>query len=353
MRHIDAIPKRSVLLVAIITGLVAAGLFLAFEVTSLRRWLDDDIEAYRAALLQAKRAHIHELVDLVIQTVELERASARAQLGAEAQPELVEARAKERIHAWLRGLRTADNGYFWINEILDYDGGDGYARRFVHPNLPETEGLPLSTNTRDAAGRLPYLAELEGVKKDGELFFIYDFKKPGTGDVALKMSYARLYKEYDWVIATGVYLDDVEAQASSYEATLRAANKQQMFLLVGFSVALLGAALAIVVAAGRQVYAAVTRQAERDQLTGLYNRTVGQNRLDQELARSRRRGGSLSLLLCDLDHFKRINDTYGHPAGDAILRMVAEVFTTGLRIEDSAFRWGGEEFLLILGAVGI
>ena len=88
--------------------------------------------------------------------------------------------------------------------------------------------------------------------------------------------------------------------------------------------------------------------AEQDPLTGLLNRRTFMHELEQEVERARRYDRSLALVLCDLDHFKALNDTHGHPAGDEALRRLADVVTTGLRVGDSAFRIGGDEFALLL-----
>jgi len=89
-------------------------------------------------------------------------------------------------------------------------------------------------------------------------------------------------------------------------------------------------------------------RATRDALTGLWNRGAIQEILDRELARSYREGHVLSLGMADLDHFKRINDTYGHAAGDAVLREATKRLEQTLRIYDSLGRYGGEEFLVVL-----
>ena len=73
-----------------------------------------------------------------------------------------------------------------------------------------------------------------------------------------------------------------------------------------------------------------------------------QKRFDQELARQSRQGGALGLMLLDLDHFKQINDRYGHTAGDVALSTAAEVILDSIRTFDHAARWGGEEFLVLL-----
>jgi diguanylate cyclase (GGDEF)-like protein len=88
--------------------------------------------------------------------------------------------------------------------------------------------------------------------------------------------------------------------------------------------------------------------AVRDGLTDLYNRRAFDELLVQALAREDRQQGRLALILLDLDHFKKLNDTYGHPAGDAALRASAKVLTQHLRKGDLAARYGGEEFVVIL-----
>lgn len=90
----------------------------------------------------------------------------------------------------------------------------------------------------------------------------------------------------------------------------------------------------------------------RDELTGAYNRRFLMETLAREQARTGRLGGSFCVCLMDVDHFKRVNDTLGHPAGDAALQSVAAVAARGLRAVDAFGRIGGEEFLVILPDTG-
>lgn len=92
--------------------------------------------------------------------------------------------------------------------------------------------------------------------------------------------------------------------------------------------------------------------AEHDDLTGLLNHRVIEDRLQGEIDRARRERSPLSLLMIDLDHFKKINDTYGHPAGDAMLREIGAVLLRSVRSYDWIGRYGGEEFLVILPGSG-
>ena len=89
-------------------------------------------------------------------------------------------------------------------------------------------------------------------------------------------------------------------------------------------------------------------QVDRDPLTGLFNRRHLAATMDRELARCARDDAPISAIMIDIDHFKQINDTHGHPVGDEVLKAVAAVLAQSLRAGDIACRYGGEEFLLLL-----
>ena len=96
-----------------------------------------------------------------------------------------------------------------------------------------------------------------------------------------------------------------------------------------------------------QLRESLRQQSLRDSLTGLFNRRYLEEGLERELARCLRRGLPLSVLMLDIDYFKRFNDEHGHPAGDALLQKVGEVLASLTRGEDIACRYGGEEFTLV------
>lgn len=93
--------------------------------------------------------------------------------------------------------------------------------------------------------------------------------------------------------------------------------------------------------------------ATRDELTGLFNRRMMLDVLRSEVARARRVGEPFCLGMLDLDHFKQVNDTYGHLAGDAILREAALRMQDSVRCYDTLGRWGGEEFLIVMSAADL
>jgi two-component system, cell cycle response regulator len=93
---------------------------------------------------------------------------------------------------------------------------------------------------------------------------------------------------------------------------------------------------------------ALRRMATRDELTGLLNRREFERILTEEDERAQRFGHSLALVMVDIDHFKRVNDTHGHSAGDAVLREVAQRIAAEARSVDRVVRFGGEELVVIL-----
>lgn len=95
-------------------------------------------------------------------------------------------------------------------------------------------------------------------------------------------------------------------------------------------------------------YEQALHAARRDPLTGLCNRAALNETLEREVQRARRHEHALSLVVMDVDHFKRINDRHGHAAGDAVLRAVSERIRGSIRDTDVAFRFGGEEFVVLL-----
>ncbi len=128
--------------------------------------------------------------------------------------------------------------------------------------------------------------------------------------------------------------------------TQRRLNKSDLISLVNFATQ---AGLAI---ESFQMHEKIRNMTIKDGLTEVYNRRYFDNYLPREVQRCRRYKRFLSLLYLDVDHFKEINDLYGHPAGDLVLKHVAERLVQGLRNVDIVVRMGGDEFAVILPEVG-
>jgi diguanylate cyclase (GGDEF)-like protein len=91
----------------------------------------------------------------------------------------------------------------------------------------------------------------------------------------------------------------------------------------------------------------------RDALTGIHNRRSLEICLGEEIERAKRYGHPLSMIMFDIDYFKKVNDTYGHQCGDFILQQIATTIEKNIRIEDTLARYGGEEFCCILPEISI
>ena len=284
--------------------------------------------------------------------------------------------AKRRSIAIVRSLHFPLNQYVWINGIRNYSGGPGYAVRVVHPSMTGDEEILLSTETRDPAGNLPYRQELEGVLKDGSVYFSYVFKKLNSEQKTEKLAYAQLYKPFDWVVCTGIHTDDMLSIVAKRESDFNRAFRNQILsyakiisiisLLYIGTILIFERRLTSMINAFidklRQdetalreekskldyAYQELQRVAYSDFLTGLLNRRAMYQRLEQEISRARREGLKFCLILADIDNFKSVNDTYGHDAGDRVLKAIAGIFGLHMRPEDSVSRWGGEEFLILI-----
>lgn len=100
------------------------------------------------------------------------------------------------------------------------------------------------------------------------------------------------------------------------------------------------------------LYRQALENSQRDPLTGIGNRAALDASFDREIKLARRHQQQLSLLIIDIDHFKQVNDTYGHQAGDRVIRRIASSLRSAVRETDQVFRYGGEEFVILLNNTG-
>ncbi|MBU0681279.1 MAG: diguanylate cyclase [Proteobacteria bacterium] len=185
-------------------------------------------------------------------------------------------------------------------------------------------------------------------EKDSPSILILDWMMPGLSglDICRKVrEQAREPYTYILLLTSRTDKDDIiqgmDAGADDYitkpfyphelEVRLRAGQR-----IVGLNRELLAARNAL------------KEQASRDALTGLLNRRAIMERLDQEMVRRTRQGKGLCVGIMDIDHFKKVNDTYGHNVGDEVLLGTAQRIQAALRPYDSIGRYGGEEFLIIM-----
>jgi len=244
-----------------------------------------------------------------------------------------------------------NGGYLWINEVKNWNGGPDYAIRRIHASLRDTEGVFLNTETKDRAGNTPYRTELEGVRDHGEVFFTYDFKRKGSERVGEKLTYSTLYPRYDWIVAMGYYLEDMQVYIDKVETAsdritgiivlITVLSNCMMFLFAFFLLS--RREKRYFVRTRRQI----TEESNTDPLTGAFNRRVGNTFLDDAFRSWRETGTGPALFMLDIDDFKPVNDKWGHACGDEVLKTTVRAVRSTMRSSDRLIRWGGEEFLVI------
>lgn len=267
----------------------------------------------------------------------------------------IDEQAKSAIREAIHNKLFDEDSYIWVNEIIDFDGGDRYAIRRIHPNLVSTEGSYLSTKLEDIKGNTPYLTELEGIKKDGEVLFTYWFKRKDSQEVAEKLTYARLYRDFNWVIAMGIHLEDAQRYIEKAKTQSKALSSQIITIAFVSMLVLFLLGLVILAVTGkyymRRTKAILLEESNKDPLTGIYNRRLGDLYLEEAIGQFRNEVTSPALIFFDIDDFKKINDTWGHNVGDIVLKQVVERVSLTIRSGDKLCRWGGEEFLIIAEGV--
>ena len=211
---------------------------------------------------------------------------------------------KTNISTEIHNMQYEKNQYVWVHEIINYDGGEDYAIRLIHPNLVDTEGQYLSTNTQDIVGDFPYLTELNGVKEHGEIFYHYYFQEMETDTLTKKISYSKLYEEYDWIISTGVPLNDLDTYYESInKASISFFVKDMILVGVIFFAAFLGGVFLVMKSQKKylsELEAVVRQETERDVLTNAFSRKFGDNYLKKSLENFMNKGINSNVFILDM-----------------------------------------------------
>ena len=160
--------------------------------------------------------------------------------------------------------------------------------------------------------------------------------EPGCAETSLRSMLGKLYQRVAELERLGAQLDERAAERAEQLEVARSALEQEVTKRLWAEKELTQANLRL------------HDKAVRDALTGLYNRGYLEESLDREESRARRSNQSLGVMMIDIDHFKRCNDTFGHAAGDTVLRAVAQHMLSLARGEDILCRYGGEEFALVM-----
>jgi diguanylate cyclase (GGDEF)-like protein len=184
--------------------------------------------------------------------------------------------------------------------------------------------------------------------EDAPRLAILDWMMPGIDGVELcRKIRTEIWEPYTYIILlTALHRDEdlvtgMEAGADDYITKPFKASELRVRLRAGRRIIELQSELI----EAREV---LREQATHDPLTGLWNHTEILRILKRQLSRAEREGGDLSVIMADLDHFKKVNDNHGHMAGDTVLRLASRRMLSQVRDYDYIGRYGGEEFLLVL-----
>jgi len=226
--------------------------------------------------------------------------------------------------------------------------------RSVEPGVPvagqPTEGSPEPARESPRNDACPALLVLSG-RQLGEVFelrAVHSVVGRDSGldvclrDGAISRRHAKLFVKDD-----AAYVEDLSSRNGTFVNGRRIHGKTQ--LAAGDYIAFAGTVVkfSTMAALERRALRRLLDLTLRDPLTNLYNRRYFEERLQSEFSYARRHEGTVSVLLIDIDHFKAVNDTHGHHAGDVVLARVGALLRNAIRPEDVVARYGGEEFVIL------
>ncbi|MCR5023217.1 MAG: diguanylate cyclase [Lachnospiraceae bacterium] len=238
--------------------------------------------------------------------------------------------------------------WMWINEIRNYNGGKNYAVRVVNPEEPSSSGRLISTDEKDASGKEYLKDELEALENDGYALYTCQIKN-SEGVTVQRLVYSALFEDYNWIVAMGSNMDDVAGFVADANAPVEQYLIKFEIVVAVIFFLLLTFMIVMTVRSDREFTWKITdrlkNQVERDALTKSTSRQYGEEKLKQFFESYKKGKPSPYIMLLDVDHFKEINDTYGHDIGDVVLKRVVTALYHTFRRTDYLIRWGGDEFV--------
>jgi len=245
----------------------------------------------------------------------------------------------------IQAFRYGENGYFWIND-MNY-------KMIMHPIKPEYNSKVFINSIE-----VPFVSlgidSLIKCKKDFTIIK-YKFYNPSTKKYEDKLSVVKMFKPWGWVIGTGVYLDNINRSIKKVEENKY--KEQSNFILKIILIScfiivfiLISAyyltdkfiVMPMLLLSDEKKYFEEISQI--DFLTNILNRRAFYQEIEKCFSYAKRNNLSVSVMMLDIDFFKKVNDTYGHEAGDKVLQTLSKIIQEIIREEDIFGRLGGEEF---------
>lgn len=269
--------------------------------------------------------------------------------------EYVETKLLNELAGEIKVREYQDGEYLWIERIDNLEGGNDFATVLVHPGNPEIEGKTISTETLDEKDNAYNQAMLDGIKADGEVYTTYWYQEYQSDLISKKIVYSKWYEDYQWVISMGIPAHEIVEFVSETEKENQPAVYRMIALITTMFVVLFGLGMFFIVGNDRRLSLRTEKilrtEAHVDELTKANNRKFGNRFLEEKFEEYKKTGVSPAIMILDVDKFKGINDTYGHDAGDEVLKKVVRVMKKNMRATDTLIRWGGDEFVGVYDAV--
>ena len=225
-----------------------------------------------------------------------------------------------------------------------------FARRqlpsWIHTAVIAGVALPMQLLSGDAGGAVLFGGVVMGMLLFGVTVIAWQLQPP-QGARARQILVACFAVAGFSLVTRGIGAAFI---ADPLGALLRPSGFAALAVLAAFAAGI-GATLAFLLLHKERAENEVQRLATMDPLTGAYNRRTFHEIAEREMARARRAGQPLSIVMLDIDHFRAINDKHGHRVGDEVLQRFADVVRSALRKEDMVVRYGGEEFVILLPEV--
>jgi len=249
----------------------------------------------------------------------------------------------------IQSLRYGKSGYFWINNT-NY-------KMIMHPIKPQYNNKIFKDTPKVPFVELGVDALLDDNKETAIIEYV--FYNPATKKYEKKLSIVKLFKPWNWVIGTGVYLNTINDSISEVKESKD--NEKISFIIKIIILSFVIILVTILIAyylIGHFIVKPMSNLynekeyfegiSQTDYLTNILNRRAFFSEVDKYFAYATRNNISLSVLMIDIDFFKKVNDTYGHEAGDVVLKELTKVISQNIREEDIFGRLGGEEFALCI-----
>jgi signal transduction histidine kinase len=207
------------------------GLISYFYVKNTYDDFDKDMEQFVQEYYTTQKQSIKKEVEIVLDIIKYKALVATAETEEEIKQEVV--RMLHNI-----SFQEGKSNYVFVYEVKDLQGGNEFAVMLVNPNRPDLLGKSISTNYEDENGKRFREDFLNDIRKNGESFTQYAYKKPYDENIKQKLSYFKYFSEWNWIVAVGIYLDDIEKDIENKKTVLKSKVQkrvaQTIFIFLGF-----------------------------------------------------------------------------------------------------------------------